>query len=324
MLITIGAFDGFHRGHAELLRICREISGGDNWGVVTFEPHPSEFLGVHHSLFTLEEKEFIRRVLNIPHMFVLKFDNELMRMSPGDFWRILRERLNVDGLVMGSDFHFGHGRAGNAESLRDMAAADGVLLKERVKIVPLLDKKEYSSSTIRENITAGKIKEAAKFLGYPFFMMSRIIHGNERGRTINFPTANLEIDSSRIIPAYGVYSSAVFVNGSWHCGALSIGNNPTFGDIRETRAEVYILDFHGDIYGEKLLMLILGRVRDIKTFSGESALANQIGHDINECRKIYSEEMTKEYAKNFVKHAEEIYSLHDKFTPEIINLIQRR
>jgi len=316
MLITVGAFDGFHKGHAELLRICRENSDGDNWGVVTFAPHPSEFLGTHHSLFTLEEKEFIRRVLNIPHMFVLKFDAELMRMTPKTFWRLLRERLNVDGLVMGSDFRFGHGRAGSAESLRDMAAADGV---KRVIIVPLLDKPEYSSSVIRENIADGKIQEAGKFLGYPFFMISRIIHGNERGRTIHFPTANLDIEG-RIIPSYGVYSSAVLVNGSWHCGALSIGNNPTFGDIHETRAEIHILDFHGDVYGEKLLTLILNRVRDIRTFENESALANQIGHDINECRKIYGEVMTQEEIKIFAGRAKEIYSLHEKFTPDIINL----
>ena len=316
MLITVGAFDGFHKGHAELLRICREISDGDNWGVVTFSPHPSEFLGTHRSLFTLEEKEFIRRVLNIPNMFVLKFDAELMRMTPGNFWRSLRERLNVDGLVMGSDFRFGHGRAGNAESLRDMAIADGL---SRVKIVPLLDKKEYSSSTIRENVSAGKIHEAGNFLGYPFFMISRIIHGNERGRTIHFPTANLDVNG-RVIPAYGVYSAAVLVNGSWHCGALSIGNNPTFGDIHETRAEIHILDFNGNIYGEKLLTLILNRVRDIRTFENESALANQIGHDINECRKIFGEVMNEQDKKIFAGRAKEIYSLHDKFTPNIINL----
>ena len=316
MLITIGAFDGFHKGHAELLRICRENADGSNWAVVTFHPHPSEFLGTHLSLFTLEEKEFIRRLLNIPNMFVLKFDAELMRMTPKTFWRLLRERLNVDGLVMGSDFRFGHGRAGNAESLREMAISDGV---NRVIIADVIRKPEYSSSNVRENITAGKIQEAAKILGYPFFMISRIIHGNERGRTIHFPTANLDIEG-RVIPAYGVYSSAVLVNDSWHCGALSIGNNPTFGDINGTRAEVHILDFDGDIYGEKLLTVILNRVRDIHTFNNESALANQIGHDINECRKIFGEVMNVEGTKIFMKRAREIYSLHDEFTLNTINL----
>ena len=318
MLITIGAFDGFHRGHAELLRICRENADGCNWGVVTFSPHPSEFFGTHRSLFTLEEKELIRRFLNIPNMFVLKFDAELMRMTPKNFWRSLRERLNVDGLVMGSDFRFGHGRAGNAESLREMAIADGL---KRVIIADVVRKPEYSSSNVRGNITAGKIQEAAKILGYPFFMISRIIHGNERGRTINFPTANLDIEG-RVIPAYGVYSSAVFVGGSWHCGALSIGNNPTFGDITGTRAEVHILDFHGDIYGEKLLMIILSRVRDIRTFENESALANQIGHDIKECRKNFGEVMSREETKIFAVRAQEIYSLHDKFSTNIINLTE--
>ena len=318
MLVTIGAFDGFHKGHAELFRICRENSCGDDWGVVTFHPHPSEFTGrIHHTLFTIEEKEFLRRVIGIPRMYVLEFNEGLMNMPPVKFWRLLRDRLNVDGLVMGSDFRFGHGRAGSAESLRDMAFSDGV---RRVVIAPLLDKPEYSSSAIRENIRAGKIREASGNLGYPYFMMSRVIHGNERGRTMHFPTANLDINSGRVIPAYGVYSSAALVSGSWRCGALSIGNNPTFGDISGTRAELHILDFHGDVYGEELLVLILGRVRDIHAFADKTGLMNQIAQDIKECRKIYGEVMNGEETKIFMKRAENIYSLHEKFTPEIINL----
>ena len=305
MLITIGAFDGFHKGHAELLRICRENADGDDWGVVTFHPHPSEFMGKIHPLFTQSEKELIRRVLNIPKMFVLKFDDALMRMSPQNFWRLLRETLNVDGLVVGSDFHFGFGRSGNAEALREMALADGL---KRVIVADVLRKPEYSSSTIRENITAGNVDMAGKILGYPYFMMSRIIHGSERGRTMNFPTANLAADGGRIIPAYGVYSSAVLVGGTWYCGALSIGNNPTFGDIDGTRIEVHLLDFSGDIYGREVIALVLGRVREIRTFADKSALTAQISRDINECRRIFREEMTKEDTKNFAKRAEEVYN----------------
>ena len=290
MLITIGAFDGFHKGHSELLRICRENAYGDDWGVVTFHPHPSEFFGRFHPLFTLDEKELIRRVLKIPHMFVLKFDDGLMRMSPADFWKLLRERFNVDGLVVGSDFRFGHGRAGSANSLREMAISDGV---KRVIVADVVRKPEYSSSNVRRNITAGNVEEARKILGYPYFMMSRVIHGNERGRTMSFPTANLEADSGKVLPSYGVYSCAVLVEGEWHCGALSIGNNPTFGDVEGTRIEVHILDFNGNIYGERLLTLILGRVRDIRTFDDKSALTAQISEDVSECRKIYADEMRK-------------------------------
>ena len=317
MLITIGAFDGFHRGHAELLRLCRENSHGTDWGVVTFSPHPSEFMGYIHPLFTLKERGMISRILGIPHMYVLKFDDALMNLSPSDFWRLLRNRLNVDGIVMGSDFRFGHGRAGNAESLRDMAYSDGV---KRVIIAPLLDKPEYSSSTIRDYIMAGNIGTAAELLGYPYFMVSSVIHGNERGRTMNFPTANLDINCGRVIPAYGVYSAGVWVNGSWHCGALSIGNNPTFGDIHSTRAELHILDFNEDIYGHEIITLILGRVRDIHTFADKGSLSLQIARDIDTCRDIFAREMSRESTRKFADAAVNL----DIYTPEIINLTQGR
>ena len=316
MLITVGAFDGFHKGHSELLRLCRENSIGDDWGVVTFYPHPSEFIGsIKRTLFTLQEKELIRRVLGIPKMYVLKFDDEMMRLPPRKFWSLLRGKLNVDGLVMGSDFHFGFGRSGNAESLREMALSDGV---NRIVIADLLKKPEYSSSCVRENITSGNVRTASEILGYPFFMMSRIIHGNERGRTIHFPTANLEIKSGKIIPSYGVYASAVLVNNSWYCGALSIGNNPTFHDVHETRAEVYIMDFDGDIYGNEVMIMILERLRGIITFDGKEALMKQIAHDTDECRKIYGS-MNGD-TKKFLQSAEEIYCSQKNLLTEILNL----
>ena len=316
MLVTIGAFDGFHKGHAELLRLCRDNARGDDWGVVTFEPHPSLFMGRLHPLFTLREREIIRRFLGIPNMYVLRFDDSLMNLSPAKFWHLLRSRLNVDGLVMGSDFRFGHGREGCAKSLAQLARNDGIT---RIIIADVVDKPRYSSSTVRKNITIGNISLAADILGYPFFMLSRVIHGSARGRTMHFPTANLELKGGRVIPAYGVYSAAVLVNGAWHCGALSVGNNPTFHDVTGTRAEVHILDFDGDIYGEEVMMLLLGRVRGIETFTDKEALTAQIGHDTEECRKIYREVMSREDTQSFTKSARQ-YISHETITPEIINL----
>ena len=190
-----------------------------------------------------------------------------------------------------------------------------------IAMTPLLDKQEYSSTVIRRNITAGNVDMAGKFLGYPYFVISSVIHGNQRGRTMNFPTANLDI-CGRVIPAYGVYSSAVWVNGSWHCGALSIGNNPTFGGIEAARVEVHVLDFDGDIYGHEVIMLILGRVRDIRTFQGKEALSLQIGRDIDACRDIYREVICREYIQAFTENVQRIYSCCEKetFSPQIINL----
>ena len=319
MLLTIGAFDGFHRGHAELFRICRELSSGNEWGILTFEPHPSEYLThTAHSLFTLREKELIRRILDIPNMYALKFDASLMELSPYEFWRMIRARFNVTGLVVGSDFRFGRKRSGNAESLKRLAINDGIT---NVYISPLLDKPEYSSSKVRECITAGNVDMAGSILGYPYFVMGSVIHGSERGRTISYPTANIALDASRVIPAYGVYSCAVLVDGECYCGALSIGNNPTFGDINGVRIEVHILDFSGDIYGKELAVFLLERVRGIETFANEGALKAQIGQDTQQCLEIYTQAMKGTDAGKFIIRAGEIYPTIT--APETINLTQR-
>ena len=205
-----------------------------------------------------------------------------MRLSPAEFWKFLREKIDIDGLVIGSDFHFGHERSGDAWALRELAKSDGI---ERVIIADLKDKPRYSSTTIREAIMSGNVETAAEILGYPFFMLSKVIHGDARGRTMRFPTANIAIN--KMMPAYGVYSSAILINGRWYCGALSVGNNPTFNDVEGTRAEVHVLGFDGDIYGEEVITMILGRVRGLRKFSGKDELSAQIARDIAECRRIY-------------------------------------
>ena len=305
MLITIGAFDGFHKGHSELLRICRESS--DDWGVVTFNPHPSVFMGKIQPLFTLQERELIRRVLGIPRMFILKFDDEMKNFTPAEFWRFLRERIEIDGIVIGSDFHFGHERSGDAFALRELAHSDGI---ERVIIADLKDKPRYSSTTIREAIMAGNVETAAEILGYPFFMLSKVIHGDARGRTMKFPTANIAVN--KMMPAYGVYSSAILINGRWYCGALSVGNNPTFNDVHGTRAEDHVLGFDGDIYGEEVITMILGRVRGLRKFSGKEELSAQITHDVDECRRIYGS-----LNIDFAEKARDVYS-NENLIPTII------
>ena len=208
MIITIGSFDGFHRGHAALLELCRTYSGSDGWGVVTFYPHPSEYIsGQAHSLFTLREREFIRNLLEIPNMYILEFNEALKNLTPLQFWRLIREKFSVDGLVMGTDFHFGRNREGSADYLARLAQHDGL---SKIFVLALIDKAKYSSSHVRSLIQTGNVKEAASVLGYPYFMLSRVIKGDQRGRTMNYPTANLEIADGKIIPAEGVYCSAVF------------------------------------------------------------------------------------------------------------------
>ena len=260
MIITIGAFDGFHRGHEKLLEVCRENSINNDWGVVTFYPHPSQFMNkFKHSLFTLEERELIRKFLGIPNFLVLKFDETFKNLTPDEFWQLLNSKIKIDGLVMGSDFKFGHERAGDSKYLENLAISKGID-RNRIFIVDVLNKSDFSSSNIRKKISNGNIDEANEILGYNWFILGKIVHGNQRGRTMNFPTANLKVPDEKIIPSYGVYSTAVLIGDKWYCGALSIGNNPTFHDVNETRIEVFILDFDGDIYGNEILVLFLEKV----------------------------------------------------------------
>ena len=317
MLITIGAFDGFHKGHQELFRLCRENSHGDNWGVLSFWPHPAEYMHkFSHTLFTLRERELLRRVLDIPNMYILEFSEALKNLHPHEFLRLVRERFGVDGLVMGRDFHFGLNREGSAEYLSRFAEYDGF---SKIIVADLKDKPKYSSSHVRELLSAGKVETACEVLGFPCFIEGRIMNGTHRGRTMHFPTANIDING-RIIPADGVYSSAVLVNDEWHCGAVSIGNNPTFHDITETRFEVYIMDFEGNIYGEELPVFFLGRVRDMHTFPDRDALIAQIANDTQTCRKIYDEAMSIPETNKFLERAGRFYDTQT-LTPEIIRLV---
>ena len=316
MIITIGSFDGFHKGHAELLRICRELSS--DWAVISFWPHPSVFMKkLDCSLFTMRERELLRCALDIPKMYVLEFNERLRDLEPCDFWRLLRSRFSIDGLVMGSDFHFSRGRSGSAEGLSEMARKDGI---SKIIIASLKEKYIYSSSVARKKILDGDVSGAREVLGYHWFMMGTVIQGNHRGRTMNYPTANINISGRHIVPAWGVYSAAVLAGDEWHCGAVSIGNNPTFHDIDGTRAEVHILDFDRDIYGSEIIVCFLGRVRGIYTFADKEALMQQIGQDISSCRKIYGEVMRQEEAINFLGRIKYIYQTQE-INPEIIKLL---
>lgn len=286
MLVTIGAFDGFHKGHAKLLSLCRENSHGNDWGVITFEPHPAQRIhGLARRLFTLQERSTIAAMLGIPRIFFVEFSENFRKLQPIEFWRLIHDRFNVDGLVMGSDFHFGLNRQGNSETLCKLAHNDGV---NTVIIAPLLDKPVYSSSRVRELVSSGEVESARQILGYPYFMTGNVIHGYGRGHSLNFPTANIDISSRNCItPAEGVYSCAVRIGNSLHAGALSLGSNPTFTE-REFRCEVHIPDYNGELYGQELTVMFLTRLRGMRAFHGPEELAQQIAHDVQACSEIFN------------------------------------
>jgi riboflavin kinase/FMN adenylyltransferase len=268
---------------------------GLEWGAVTFEPHPGLFMGtMEATLFTSIERELIRLFLSVPRIVSLKFGEDLSHFSPLLFWEFLRENVDVDGIVVGQDFRFGYRRTGDVPLLaRYCREAEVSFLA--VDILEHIGSK-ISSSAIREHVEAGQCELAAKELGYPYFIWGEVVHGLGRGRKLGFPTANLNTPPRKLVPADGVYAVAALVKGIWKAGALSIGKNPTFKDVRDVQIEVFILDHHDDLYGEILPVFFLSRLRPQVRFKNEDQLALQIDADIQRVRAVSGH--------SFKKHAD--------------------
>ena len=296
MILVLGAFDGFHRGHVRLLDRARSMarSMGTDWGVATFSPHPGLMLGTMRStLFTARERELIRCVLGIPRLIVLPFDERLRNLAPRDFWTELKRLTDVEGVVVGRDFRFGFEGRGSVSLLEGFCREDGVAFF----VEDLLGREggggeKISSSAIRGRVQRGDVLGAAADLGYPWFLWTDVLHGDERGRKLGYPTANLNIGGPRTLPADGVYAVSLIARGRWCCGALSMGRNPTFGDVHERRAEVFVLDFEGDLYGAELAVFFLERLRPERRFPDAVRLTEQIAADVARCRTVYGERMS--------------------------------
>lgn len=267
---------------------------GTDWGVATFSPHPGLVLGTMRStLFTVRERELIRCVLGIPHLIVLPFDERMRNLAPHDFWAELKFLADVEGVVVGRDFRFGVEGMGTASLLEGFCREDGTaFFAEDLLERGGGDGEKISSSAIRGRVRRGDVLGAAADLGYPWFLRADVLHGDERGRKLGYPTANLNIGGPRTLPADGVYAVSLIARGRWRCGALSMGRNPTFDDVRERRAEVFILDFEGDLYGAELAVFFLERLRPERCFPDAARLTEQIAADVARCRTVYGERMS--------------------------------
>lgn len=277
MIVAIGAFDGFHRGHKALLD--RAAASGRSWGVLTFRRHPGAMRdATFKGLFTFEERRLLERYFDIPVVCRIDFTPEISAMSPEEFLDYLAERFEIDGVVVGDGFRFGHERAGTTGFLERDCARRGW----SVDIVPVQcaeDGTPICSTGIRNAVAAGDLSRAWGFLGYPFFCMSRVIQGCRRGRRLGFPTANIALDPEKVTPRRGVYASVVLCDGRWHIGAANLGTTPTFSASDEVRLEVNVVDFEGDLYGKPIMVFLLEHVRDEIRFEGEKALKERVKSD---------------------------------------------
>lgn len=283
LILTLGAFDGFHRGHQKLLDRARLLAQGvgEKWAVVTFSPHPQAVLSgaPHFFLFTEDERDLIARFLGVPNLVKIDFSRWLAELAPEDFMNYLAQKLDVSGIVVGDDFRYGQARSGDVEQLVDSCRRR----HWRVAVLPQLYHGDQivSSTLVRQKVSGGDVAGASELLGYPFFVSGVVIPGDRRGRSLGFPTANLSVPQGKILPDRGVYVSGVLVDGIWWPGALNVGYNPTFEGRRSIRFEVHLPGFEGDLYGRNLFVFILARIREEMRFERAEDLIAQMTQDVS-------------------------------------------
>ncbi len=271
--IAVGEFDGVHVGHREV------IAGSDT--VLTFEPHPLFVVRPEAApklLTSLELKAELIEQLGVDELVVIRFDERFAQQSPGEFIdRVLVWQLGATHVSVGENFRFGHRAVGDAALL----AADQ---RFATRVVPLVEAggELVSSSRIRALIASGEVESAARLLGGTFRLRGEVVHGDQRGRTLGFPTANLLPDQRLMCPGHGVYACRV----GERAAAVSIGVRPTFETGRGLLVEVYLLDFEGDLYGQVLTVEFVARLRGERWFASAEALIQQMHADVRRTREL--------------------------------------
>ncbi|MBC7557543.1 MAG: bifunctional riboflavin kinase/FAD synthetase [Chryseobacterium sp.] len=255
LALSIGMFDGVHKGHQFIITHLNEVANNLNLNsaIFTFWPHPRTFFDPNCDLKLLnpiEEKQILLQENNIQNLFLQKFDESFRNLSGEEFVReILIKKLNVKYLTVGYDHTFGKDKSGDFKLLQKLAPELGFEVSE----IPAVDfhQKHISSTQIRNALAKGNIEEANEMLGYSYSLSGKVVDGKKLGRTIGYPTANLEVDSIKLLPKNGAYIVEVFVENQFYKGMMSIGTNPTV-DGKTKTVEVYILGFNQDIYGENI------------------------------------------------------------------------
>ncbi len=276
--VAIGSFDGVHRGHRRVLETARAAGGTTT--VVTFWPHPRLVLGNRVELLsTLERRLELLELEAVDEVLVVAFTPELAALEPEQFAESLLRRIGASVIVAGANFRFGRAAAGDAATLERLGFDVRTLerLGFDVRLVgPLAD---ISSTRIRALLREGDVVSAARLLGRPAEVEGTVVLGDQRGGTLGFPTANLAVRAELLVPAYGIYAGAA----RGHRAAISIGVNPHYGG-NERRIEPHLLDFEGDLYGERLVVELWQRLRDERAFDSEEDLVAQIARDVEAAR----------------------------------------
>lgn len=289
--ITIGNFDGVHRGHATIINRLKHHANnvGGAAIVFTFDPHPVRVLRPDEApapLTWTDRKADLLAELGVDVVVAYPTDRDLLLLTHGDFFaKIVQEQLGAKAMIEGPNFFFGKNRGGDVGALKDLCDGGGIELEI---VTPIQDDAALiSSSRIRDLIAVGEVGPAAKMLTHPYRIRGMVTHGAARGSQIGFPTANLDgIDT--LIPASGVYAGRTYIDGRSHWSAIHIGPNPTFGE-NALKVESHILDFERSLYGSVVEVDFIGRLRDILRFGSKDQLIEQLTVDVGAARKIASQ-----------------------------------
>ncbi len=290
--LTIGTFDGAHKGHKYVLKRLSEMAekAGNESVLLTFYPHPRHVLYPDNQdlklLNTIDEKIEELKKSGLQHFVIHEFTKEFSRTKSVNFIRdLLVNKLNMGQMVVGYDHHFGRNREGSYEELKGLSELYNFELEQ----IPPQDEGDVtvSSTKIRKLLCIGDVEKANIYLGYSYHINGKVVRGNEIGRTIGFPTANILVENKwKLIPADGVYAVKVQLAGKQYFGMLNIGERPTIADDKHV-IEVHIFGFSADVYGSKIKVELEKRIRDERQFDTLEHLKNQLQVDANNCKRYF-------------------------------------
>ena len=299
MIAVIGAFDGFHAGHRLLLEEAEKLAHSckTSWAVVTFSPHPDIYFNRNAKLLLSEyEKDAEAKFLKIPEVIKLPF-GQICNMQPEDFLEMLVKEYSADGIVVGKDFRFGRNARGDESLIRNFCAGNA-LSCSMIETLKYSDGpgtgNKISTRVLREWLRNGKTDILRASLKFPCPVSGIAVRGKGRGAKLGFPTVNILTSAEKTLPAEGVYAVSVLTELGWRAGAMFTGAPPMFEDVRETRAEVHISDFSGDLYGRRVTVFLEEFVRPPMIFKDKSELAR----DIKLCVEKAGEAFNKNHSLN--------------------------
>lgn len=295
--VALGNFDGVHYGHQALLGTCVRSASARGYApaVFTFSNHPTNVIAgkqIVQNIITFEEKAHLMERLGIEYLFSFPFDRSMQEMSPFAFCRdVLCGLLNMKEALCGFDYRFGHRAQGTPEQLCEM----GKTFQFDVQVLaPVqIDGEVVSSTLTRKALRLGDVERYVRLTGRRYAVSGRVAYGRQFGRTIGFPTVNIDLDASMVLPKSGVYLTRIFLEGQWFDSITNVGSKPTVGQFRKN-AETHIFDFARDIYGMDVRVEFLHLLREEQKFSSAAELSEQIQRDCERAHTLHSERVDEE------------------------------